>query len=185
MIQLSNAASALLAEALRVHQPAEFGFRFQSIVCVALRRLPQLDDLGENTGAGHPDLRSQRRNLGIEVKAVSSDTIPFDIRAQEAVDRGILNRLVVMWTHSAPFPLWVTRLTPPAPASVRIEESMDTDHELEAGLRGSLSELVECVGHRWILARSSDPQRVTDRERARQIVEEAAAQLGSFAAAGA
>jgi hypothetical protein len=180
MIQLSNAASALLAEALRVHQPAEFGFRFQSIVCIALRRLPQLDDLGENTGAGHPDLRSQRLNLGIEVKAVSSDTISFDTRAQEAIARGILNRLVVIWTHSPPFPVWVTRLSPPAPTSVWISESMPIDAELEPGLGGSLSELLECVGHRWILARSPDPQRLTDRERARQIAEEAAAQLGRF-----
>jgi hypothetical protein len=57
---------------------------------------------------------------------------------------------------------------------------MPIDAELEPGLGGSLSELLECVGHRWILARSPDPQRLTDRERARQIAEEAAAQLGRF-----
>lgn len=153
---LSNSTMALLGRSRDNFETRRnvqgFGTAFQHVVQIALRRLPDFEDVYINSGAGQPDIFN--RNNGFEVKTTTADQLVFDgnysdIRNQFISD-GHPFRIVVLRVDTLPYRFWVLNVGPNSPANATLVASevpgYETDVELETALAQSIEYVVCTAG---------------------------------------
>jgi hypothetical protein len=145
MFYLSNAANAILQEAMEEIDPSEFGYRVQILVVEALKLQTGWEKLYDNSGAGQPDCYLDGK-YGFEIKCRQTNPMPIDANGWEAMENYQNPRLVAMYSLSAPYPLWVADLSEVPQKPVRLDHDTVVDPRLEDHLKEFLSQLTEAVG---------------------------------------
>ena len=148
---LSNATMALLSRSRENFDSRRnvqgFGTAFQHIVQIALRRLPGLEDVYINPGAGQPDIFNGVS--GFEVKTTASDRIDFDgnycdIRNQFLQD-GKPFRIVILRVDILPYRFWVLNVGHDSPATASLASTEVPGYESDLDFEAMLAHSVEHV----------------------------------------
>ena len=159
MIKISNSATIMLEPLLERVQPQKFGGWVQDAIGCALERIPEYQGCYSHRGAGQPDIQLKRQ-VGIEVKTTSRDTIELDENYLSIRKHFPNFKLVALRTDYKPFHLYVIDLPEDPPPRIQLKQLMDSRTPFDAALGPSLalglSELVVAAGRAWTDSRDRE-----------------------------
>jgi hypothetical protein len=156
MIQLSNAATALLRRCLEQRGAQAFGSCFQHAVVAALNQIEEYKGCYGNPAAGQPDIIAGR--TGIEVKSSAEATIR--LTGNYAAIRGQYEQFRLVGLRTDHMLLWALIIPGDMPDTIKLGAAVDpppgSDSGLERSLKDRLTWVLETAGTAWSDAASPD-----------------------------